>query len=464
MLKLSPYRIASALGASTSTAAKKGFLICRYNSTLISRQYPKEIHLDGNTYKTDEWTNIPPFILELTKRQLHQDPNHPIGILRDLIEKNFHGMGYTFYNDFKPTVTTFQNFDVLGFPMDHPGRSRSDTYYLNKEHLLRTHTSAHENECFQTCKTSGYFITADVYRKDEIDRTHYPAFHQMEGARLWSQNTANLEEQILADIESIPKTDIIVEDPFRKNPANLENPKQSYMTDKQVELVSIHLKKTIEYMVNQVFESARESAKLAGSTEPYLNEPLKVRWVEAYFPWTSPSWEIEVWWKGEWLECCGCGLVQQQVLLNSGLGNDKIGWAFGVGLDRIAMLLFGIPDIRLFWTLDERFGAQFENGKITTFKPYSKFPGIKRDVSFWLPAESLLHVNDVMEIVRTHGNDLVENVTSIDEFVHPKSGKRSQCYRINYQSMDRNLTNDEINDIHKNVENDLINYFNVTIR
>ena len=102
--------------------------------------------------------------------------------------------------------------------------------------------------------------------------------------------------------------------------------------------------------------------------------------------------------------------------------------------------------------------------KIATFKPYSKFPGITRDVSFWLPSESLLHVNDVMEIVRTHGNDLIENVTSIDEFVHPKTGQRSQCYRINYQSMDRNLTNEEINDIHKKVEDDLINYFDVRIR
>lgn len=429
-----------------------------------NQKYPEQIELDGKSYKTDEWTNIPQFILELTKRQLHQNPNHPIGILRDLIEENFKGMGYEFYYDFKPTVTTYQNFDVLGFPQDHPGRSKSDTYYLNKEHLLRTHTSAHEHECFQQSKTPGYFITADVYRKDEVDRTHYPAFHQMEGARLWSQNTPNVEEQIKRDIESIPKTNIIVEDPFRDQPFNLENPKQEYITDEQCRLTSIHLKKTLEYLVNQVFEKARESAKLAGSTEEYLNEPLKVRWVEAYFPWTTPSWEIEVWWKGEWLECCGCGLVKQQVLTNAELENDKFGWAFGVGLDRIAMLLFGIPDIRLFWTLDERFANQFQKGKISTFQPYSKFPGIKRDCSFWLANESPLHVNDVMEIVRQHGGDLVENVVNIDEFIHPKTGRKSQCYRINYQSMDRNLTNDEINAIHQKVEDDLVKYFQVEIR
>lgn len=440
--------------------------IPRYSlfSRRYSQKYPAEITLDGKTYTTDEWTNIPPFILELTKRQLHQDPNHPVGILRDLIERNFQGLGYTFYNDFKPAVTTYQNFDVLGFPPDHPGRSKSDTYYLNKDNLLRTHTSAHELQCFSECETPGYFITADVYRKDEIDKTHYPAFHQMEGARLWSLETEDLDEQLIKDIEAIPKTNIIVEDPSGERVFHEGNPKQAYMPDRSVELISAHLKRTLEFLVNQVFERARDSAKLAGSTESYLNEPLRVRWVEAYFPWTTPSWEIEVWWKGEWLECCGCGLVQQQVLTNAGLKEDKLGWAFGLGVDRVAMLLFGIPDIRLFWTQDERFAKQFRQNSINTFVPYSKYPGIKRDVSFWLPSQSLLHANDVMEAVRNHGGNLVENVELVDQFVHPKTGKTLQCYRVNYQSMDRNLTNDEINAIHSNVEADLVKHFSVEIR
>ncbi|CCH45989.1 phenylalanyl-tRNA synthetase alpha chain [Wickerhamomyces ciferrii] len=423
------------------------------------------LEIDGKTYKTDEWTNVTPSILGLTQRQLHLNNDHPIGILRNLIENRFKDMGYTFYNQFKPVVTTQENFDSLGFPEDHPGRSKTDTYYINKSTLLRTHTSAHENECFQKNTTPGYFISADVYRRDEIDRTHYPAFHQMEGARIWSktEHGDNLIAKLEEDISEIPQIDIIVEDP---NPPYhpKTNPKQSHMTDKETELVGLHLKKTLELLVNEVFNEAKKSAKLSGNKEPYLNEPLKVRWVEAYFPWTTPSWEIEVFWKGEWLECCGCGVVQEQVLTNSGIENH-IGWAFGIGLDRIAMLLFGIPDIRLFWTLDERFAKQFSQGEITTFKPYSKYPGTLRDVSFWIPSEnSKVHINDLMEIVRDIAGDLVENVSLVDEFKHPKTGRISQCYRINYQSMDRSLTNDEVNVLQDQIRDTVANSFDVELR
>lgn len=432
-----------------------------------------EIDVHGKKFKKDEWSNATPRIIELVGRNLHKDPNHPIGILRNLIESRFKGLGYTFYSDFDPVVSVYENFDVLGFPEDHPGRSKSDTYYLDKKTLLRTHTSAHEHECFVNCPTPGYFISGDVYRRDEIDRTHYPAFHQMEGARIWNRKDFENEEKFLQkiqdDINQIPKTEIIVEDTTPPFDAKT-NPKQDYMSDKEVDLVSQHLKRTLEVLVNEVFNEAKKSAKLAGSTEEYLNEPLKVRWVEAYFPWTAPSWEIEVWWKGEWLECCGCGVVREQVLTNSGI-KDTIGWAFGIGLDRIAMLLFGIPDIRLFWTFDERFRSQFKQGVISTFKPYSKYPGSTRDVSFWLPkleeSETTipkLHENDLMEIVRETAGDLTESVKLIDEFVHPKTGKKSQCYRINYQSMDRNVTNEEINDFNETVRNILVNKYQVTLR
>ena len=94
---------------------------------------------------------------------------------------------------------------------------------------------------------------------------------------------------------------------------------------------------------------------------------------------------------------------------------QKSGWAFGLGLERIAMVLFQIPDIRLFWSEDARFLGQFSETQITTFKPYSKYPPCYKDVSFWVPKKEF-HENDFCEIVRDVAGDLVENVTLVSRF------------------------------------------------
>lgn len=112
---------------------------------------------------------------------------------------------------------------------------------------------------------------------------------------------------------------------------------------------------------------------------------------------------------------------------------DKAGWAFGLGLERIAMVLFNIPDIRLFWTEDDRFLSQFKSGQITQFQPYSKYPPCYKDMSFWLPPNTIdlsstsgrtaaggkgrvFHENDYCEIVREVAGDLVENVTLVSRY------------------------------------------------
>ncbi len=92
---------------------------------------------------------------------------------------------------------------------------------------------------------------------------------------------------------------------------------------------------------------------------------------------------------------------------------NKMGWAFGLGLERIAMILYSIPDIRLFWSTDERFLSQFEHGKITTFKPYSKYPSCFKDVSFWIPRGRRFHENDFCDIVRDVAGDLVQDVKKV---------------------------------------------------
>lgn len=92
---------------------------------------------------------------------------------------------------------------------------------------------------------------------------------------------------------------------------------------------------------------------------------------------------------------------------------QKIGWAFGLGLERIAMILYSIPDIRLFWSTDQRFLSQFKEGEITTFVPYSKYPSCDKDLSFWTAEGQDLHENDLCDLVRDVAGDLVEDVKKV---------------------------------------------------
>lgn len=487
----------------------------------MSGGHPQELNIEGKTYKTDEWMNTPSTILAAIPRRLHTQPNHPLTITRQLIESRF--PNYKTHNTLFPIVSTLQNFDSLGFPQDHVGRSRTDTYYINKDTVLRTHTSAHQADVFRANESEGYLISSDVYRRDAVDRTHYPVFHQMEGARTWSRQAAekegkSLAEVIYEDVAKIPKHNIQVEDPDTPFHA-ARNPKQDPHSVEEVAAIATHLKRSLEDVVVTIFDAAKQASSSSDPSSPSAataSEPLKMRWVEAYFPFTSPSWELEVFWQGDWLEVLGSGVVQQAIL-NSADVPDRLGWAFGLGLERIAMLLYGIPDIRLFWSTDARFLSQFDAAApLKRFVPFSKYPACFKDVSFWLPATpssstssaggaspppraplvsspsttgsaastgtpvpaaaaapaaamapltgQAFHENDVMEIARDVCGDLVEDVRLVDEFVHPKSQRKSLCYRVNYRSLERTLTNDETNALHSQLTQQLIDKLGVEIR
>ncbi|TQS32475.1 hypothetical protein Golomagni_07202, partial [Golovinomyces magnicellulatus] len=422
------------------------------DASSTSRSKLSSITVRGSTYPTDPaWFNVSPTVLDAASRRLHLQKDHPVSITREIIESNFPSPTYKYYNDFHPVVSTHQNFDSLGFPENHPGRALSDTYYINDKTLLRTHTSAHQADTFRANESDGYLISADVYRRDAIDRSHYPAFHQMEGARSWDRNTVpngDIAAAVLKDLETLPKHDIVVEDPNPPHHAE-RNPLQDDHSAAEAEAIGKHLKRSLENMVVDIFSRAKAAAMKADPN--FVDEPLRMRWVEAYFPFTSPSWELEVYYAGDWLEVLGCGVVRQSLYKNAGVPS-QLGWAFGIGIDRIAMLLFKIPDIRLFWSRDARFLSQFDGvsdnlDNLKLFVPFSKYPPCPKDVSFWIGSTSAaggntkgsFHENDVMELVRGVGGDVVEDVRLIDEFTHPKTGRRSMAYRIVYRSLERTL-------------------------
>ena len=263
------------------------------------------------------------------------------------------------------------------------------------------------------------------------------------------------------------------------------------------------------------------------------------RWVSAYFPFTLPSFELEVEFQGKWLEVAGCGVIHKGVYERSkGDWSDAAhtGWAFGLGLERLAMVVFGIPDIRLFWSEDPRFLKQFMDVQVKmeacdlfsaemvvrdakcradavdqvarpqsvvpcavlrdgshvasdatcqgalqdivpAFRPYSAHPPCVKDVSMWMSSDvvevvsagdvaqiatvadreagRVLYENDLMETMRSVAGVLIEEVTCVDQFIDPKTGRESRCYRIVYRHADRNLTNEEVNALHFEVRHAL---------
>ncbi|XP_031565023.1 phenylalanine--tRNA ligase, mitochondrial-like, partial [Actinia tenebrosa] len=400
----------------------------RFAITSTSFQGNEELLISSKRYESDSNTNVTPSILSKTDRRLHHVKNHPLKILKDKIHefvysaylRHRNGPLFTMVDNIPPVVTVDQNFDSLLVPKNHISRSKNDNYYINSEYMLRAHTSAHQVDLIRT-GLDAFLVTGDVYRRDEIDRNHYPVFHQMEGVRLFTK----------FDLSGDSKNPITL---FEKNGKRTEH-NQAVHTLESVKLVEFNLKQT-----------------LTGIVENLCGENLELRWVDTYFPFTHPSWELEINFNNEWLEVLGCGVMEQEILNNAG-ASEQIGWAFGIGLERLAMRLFNIPDIRLFWSEDPRFLDQFQDGSINEFKPFSKYPPTYKDVAFWI--SDGFSQNDLCEVVRNAAGDIVEKVEQIDAFIHPKTKEESQCYRITYRSMDKTFEADEINAVQDLVREEL---------
>jgi phenylalanyl-tRNA synthetase alpha chain len=339
-------------------------------------------------------SNITNSILAKIGMNLHMKKNHPIEIIKTKIY-DFFGDEYEKFDNFSPIVSIEDNFDKLLIPLNHPARSKSDTYYMDEKTVLRTHTSAHQNSLL-TKGHEKFLVTGDVYRKDEIDRNHYPIFHQLEGVCI-TEPGQNVQEKLKAVL---------------------------------VKLIQ------------------------------YLFPNCTYRFNNDYFPFTDPSYEIEIEFNGKWLEVLGCGVVQPKILENCGLGGKKA-WAFGLGLERLAMVLFEIPDIRYFWTSDIEFTNQFASGQIVKFKPYSTLASLTKDISFWISNNSLvdniwINENDFFELCREVGGDMIEKVDFFDKFYHSKKQQQSRAYHIIYSCPDTSLKNPSefnlmVNNLHKTI-------------
>lgn len=358
--------------------------------------------------KRTEYCNIPNSIIDKFGRNLHNQKNHPIEIIKNKIFSYFKKLNdYNFYifDNLSPFVDTHNNFDKLLIPNNHPARSKSDTYYINKDTVLRTHTTAHQNDILAK-GIHNFLIVGDVYRKDEVDKYHYPIFHQMEGVLKVNDGNPSL---ILQEI-----------------------------------LVGL-----VKYLFPDCINRVNDD----------------------YFPFTEPSYEIEVYKNDTWIEVLGCGVIHHKILENNNLEGKYI--AFGLGLERLAMIMFNIPDIRYFWSNDPKFLNQFSSGEIVQFIPYSNLNSQSKDIAFWIDDDKIendswLNENDFFELVRNICKEWVESIVLFDSFTHPKTNKRSHAYRITYSPYEPTLKNhSEFTKICNNLQDSLrceVDKMNVILR
>ena len=344
---------------------------------------------------------------DLTKKN-----NSPVKILVDRI------LDLPRFKDFDlieiPKVVTVEDdFDLLNTPKDHPSRRESDTYYLDNTHVLRTQTTVmwpyylKNKEVLEKLEKNGQvqaLCTGIVFRKDEIDRKHFPAFHQIDGLLICKKDKKIITLDDLKEVE-------------------------------------------------------------AEMTKAIFGENVEFRFLVDSFPFTDPSVQIEIKFNGDWLEVVGSGLVHSQVLKNLNI-DPKVynGWAFGFGIERLAMVKFGIPDIRVFWSDDSKITSQFKDIN-SKYKEVSKYPETSRDISFIINKD--INLNNYYEIVRDFAENLIEEVKLVDEFEDDaKFGKdkKSYTFRITYCSPERTLTNEEVNKIQDQIRAKTAQDLNAVLR
>lgn len=306
-------------------------------------------------------------------------------------------------------VPTHILFDLFNMPEGHPARSPSDTYYVDDKNVLRTHDTVFWyyylndpaiKERIKNKEILGAVCYGKVYRKDEIDRSHMNVFHQFGGLLIAPD-----------DVKTITPDD---------------------------------LKKALTEIATSIFGN------------------INFRFYDHNFPYTDPSFEMEAEINGKWIEMLGSGMARKSVLANFGLTGYH-GWAFGFGLERLAMASMELPDIRLLWSQDERVKRQLKLG--SKFKEVSKFPPITRDISFIV--DKSFTSNNYFDLIRDLGGDLVEQVELLDKYENAEKfgkDKISYTYRIVYRSNERTLTIEEIDPIQDKIYQQTAKQFEAELR
>ncbi|KJP88902.1 hypothetical protein AK88_01396 [Plasmodium fragile] len=480
---------------------------------------------------------LPKLIQSNEGRVLYHVANHPIRTVKKKIEDFFK---YEAFDNLNSDISVKQNFDELFVPLTHPARNIRDTFYLsenyvkhfstlhndlytplentngiykyylatkfvphNKVLLKRTHMTAHLPDLLRR-NYKNVIYTGSVYRRDEIDRFHFPIFHQTDGFLIRPNNfdvekdlKRNLEQLIrylfnASDIKmkwdgntSFPFTDPSYELYIEGASSGAINTTRDGNEDggsgtlygqspseepRWVEVLGCgKIKKEVITMalhaedIRQIIEDeiARHDRGLLGELQSIEEAVTRAIANETAAEWIAPNLATP---KDILDKLCSAPLnnrIEDQ--MNKFLKTIRYqGWAFGIGLERLAMLLYHINDIRLFWSNDSRFINQFKEGLITTFHPFSNFPPVEKDISFYVTSQ--FKEDLFFQICRDVASENIEQVKKIDSYHNPKNNQTSVCYRITYRSHTQNLTHKAVNELQSKIIQMLVKQCAVTIR
>ncbi|EKD25625.1 MAG: hypothetical protein ACD_80C00011G0012 [uncultured bacterium (gcode 4)] len=354
----------------------------------------------------------------LSMPDLSKQPWHPINLVINKI-LSAHFFEWFDHIDVPQFVSEWETFDLFNFPENHVARRPSDSYFVNKSEikkesiLLRPHTSVmwyhyliewKAKEILEKTWEVKALSFWKVYRVDELDKTHHECFHQIDGLRITSKEKEIINQDTLKEV-------------------------------------------------------------LSNTIKALFWENVKFRFNQDQFPYTTDSLEVEVEFEWKWLEVLWAWVVHPTVLEKLWLDSTKYNWwAFGFGIDRLVMALKKVPDIRILRSEDKRITSQWWN--LNPYKEVSNFPPVYKDISFVTSKDKFVKNTVEMEkswkielineadsfdlagIARDVSWWLIEEVRVIDIFENDKkfgNDKKSVCVRITFRSLERTLTNEEIN-------------------
>jgi len=353
---------------------------------------------------------------------------HPVNlVINKIVNSNF--FDWFDYIKAPEIVAEWETFDLFNFPENHVARRPTDSYFIQKSDnkkesiLLRPHTTVlwyHYliNWWWIEKLKKNWDLKAlswwKVYRVDELDKTHHECFHQIDWLRICEKSKEIINQNTLKEV----------------------------------------LSNTIKAL--------------------FWND-IVYRFNADTFPYTTDSLEVEVEYEWKWLEVLWAGVVHPSVLEKLWLDPNKYNWwAFGFGIERLVMALKKIPDIRILWSDDKRITKQWWN--LEHYKEVSNFPPVYKDISFftWLQKfikdeekskkewwieliiqseADLFEISGIIRDIALDAGDLIEEVKLIDIFENKEKfwDKKSVCIRISFRSLERTLTNEEINKVYFNI-------------